>query len=429
MIATPLSEQLHAAREDELRVLIVGAGVAGVALAQLLRRHGLHPVLVERSGPEAAGGYMLGLMPLVDPVLGSLGVEQEYLDQSVGMHRYRLHASTGQVLAEYSLDELLGEFGRYRGIERGALLRTLASGGAPVSYHATVTSLVQSSERVHAVLTEKDNQQAGEFDVMVAADGIHSGTRDLVLSPKRVTRMDTRWGGWVAWAGADTETDVYAELWGAGFILGTYPVSGHVGVFLGGDRSITTDGVGPFISGVRKRLRTTDARTERALAAVAAADEPFYWPLADTRCRTWTAGRVVLLGDAAAGFLPTAGIGAAMALESAAVLAPRLTTTRPGAVPQALGDFERAQRPRVESAHGNSRRLAQLMFRSSDTLARLRDTGARRFLTPHRALGPIRRLHQNQPAGAERPAWEHPARGGWRGRTCAGNGADCGGSR
>ena len=51
--ATPIQAQLADARGDPLRVLVVGAGVAGVTLAQLLRRQGLHPVLVERSAREA----------------------------------------------------------------------------------------------------------------------------------------------------------------------------------------------------------------------------------------------------------------------------------------------------------------------------------------------------------------------------------------
>lgn len=47
---------------------MVGAGVAAVVLTRLLRADSLHPVLVERSTPCAAPGYMLGLLPFVDPV-------------------------------------------------------------------------------------------------------------------------------------------------------------------------------------------------------------------------------------------------------------------------------------------------------------------------------------------------------------------------
>jgi threonine dehydrogenase-like Zn-dependent dehydrogenase len=54
--ATPIQAQLADARGDPLRVLVVGAGVAGLTVAQLLRAQGLHPVLVEgrRARPAAA---------------------------------------------------------------------------------------------------------------------------------------------------------------------------------------------------------------------------------------------------------------------------------------------------------------------------------------------------------------------------------------
>ena len=47
------------------------------------------------------------------------------------------------------------------------------------------------------------------------------------------------------------------------------------------------------------------------------------------KCPAWSradkcSGRVVLIGDAAHGFLPSAGLGASMALESAVVLAEEL---------------------------------------------------------------------------------------------------------
>jgi 2-polyprenyl-6-methoxyphenol hydroxylase-like FAD-dependent oxidoreductase len=59
----------------------------------------------------------------------------------------------------------------------------------------------------------------------------------------------------------------------------------------------------------------------------AATADMFYWRLDDCRAPSWRAGRVALLGDSACGFLPTAGIGASMAMESAAVLADELDRT------------------------------------------------------------------------------------------------------
>lgn len=135
---------------------------------------------------------------------------------------------------------------------------------------------------------------------------------------------------------------------------------------------------------------------DRVLAEAADGRESYYWPLVDRRSDTWTVGRVGLVGDAAAGFLPTAGIGAGMAMESAWVLAERLADCEPGRVEAALADYERAQRPRVEAAQGNSRGLARLMFNESAAAAAVRDT-ATRLLPLSVALRPIRKLLESRP--------------------------------
>jgi 2-polyprenyl-6-methoxyphenol hydroxylase-like FAD-dependent oxidoreductase len=158
----------------------------------------------------------------------------------------------------------------------------------------------------------------------------------------------------------------------------------------------TSVGPAAFIGRVRHVLRQADDRLDRALDAVSHADDTYFWPLTDRRSATWATGRVVLLGDAAAGFLPTAGIGAGMAIESAGVLASHLRTTTAPLVPAASEDYERAQRPRVEAAQQNSRSLARLLFHRSRLLATARDTAVR-FLPMRSALGPTRAILDQAP--------------------------------
>lgn len=56
--------------------------------------------------------------------------------------------------------------------------------------------------------------------MVVAADGMHSTTRGLVLGSDQMQTFDTGWGGWVAWTELDSaEADPYAETWGRGFSL------------------------------------------------------------------------------------------------------------------------------------------------------------------------------------------------------------------
>jgi 2-polyprenyl-6-methoxyphenol hydroxylase-like FAD-dependent oxidoreductase len=150
------------------------------------------------------------------------------------------------------------------------------------------------------------------------------------------------------------------------------------------------------VARARGRPGRAGARIERALEAVARLPDAYYWSLTDCRSDAWSVGRVVLLGDAAAGFLPTAGIGAGMAMESAWVLGGLLAGTAPDGVPDVLRRYEAAQRPRVEAAQANSRQLARLMFLRGRTLSALRNTVAR-FVPLRAALRPIVELLQHQP--------------------------------
>ena len=393
---TNLRDQYQKAAADDLRVLVVGAGIAGVTAAQLLRRDGRHPVLIERAAEAPARGYMLALMPMVDAALDDLEVRDGYRAASVALERYAVHGHTGRMLRVDSTAALMSRFGDYRGIARGRLLDVLSGPGTAVTYGATVTALTETADGVEVVVSGEDTTRL-TFDLVIIADGMHSDTRELVLGDAPVEWVDTGWGGWVVWVtGADADTDLGEELWGAGSMVAMYPVADELGVFLGGPHAETAAGAAPFVAALRRSLSTVNARLDRAMAAVATDPDPYYWSLTDCRAPRWTTPRTVLLGDAAAGFLPTAGVGAGMAMESAWLLARMLRHA--GRVPLAdlLRTYEHAQRPRVEAAQDNSRQLARLMFRRSRVLARAREL-AIRFVSVERGLRPIQRLLREQP--------------------------------
>jgi 2-polyprenyl-6-methoxyphenol hydroxylase-like FAD-dependent oxidoreductase len=353
-------------------------------------------VLIERSDGAGAAGYMLALMPMVDAALDDLGVRDRYRAASVSLERYAVHGHTGRKLREDSMAAILSRFGDYRGIARGELLDVLSGDDCAVTFGSTVTGLRETRDVVEVSVSTAGVAQRLEFDLVIIADGIGSTTRDFVLGHRAVEVVDTKWGGWVVWAPEDRDTDLGEEVWGAGFFVGMYPVAGELGVFLGGPRVNTGEGPQPFVGRMRSQLRTVNPRLDRVLAAVVEDPDPYYWSLVDCRAPVWTTARTVLLGDAAAGFLPTAGIGAGMAMESAWVLGSMLRDVQRAGLADVLRAYERVQRPRVESAQDNSRQLAKLMFHRSRSLAWAREF-AMRFVSVERALKPIQRLLQEQP--------------------------------
>jgi 2-polyprenyl-6-methoxyphenol hydroxylase-like FAD-dependent oxidoreductase len=241
-----------------------------------------------------------------------------------------------------------------------------------------------------------EGEAEAAFDVVIAADGLHSSTRGLILPEDRVSTYDTEWGGWVVWTDTDVDADLGEELWGTGWFVGTYPVKDRLGVIVCVPRSEERAGLVAFAARVRREVPGAGTRMDRVLGEIGDGREHYFWSLLDRRSAVWSVGRVGLLGDAAAGFLPTAGIGAGMAIEAAGVLAEHLKDCARGQVASALKEYERVEKPRVEAAQQNSRQLARLMFNTGKTATVLRDA-ATRFVPLGAALRPIRRLLESGP--------------------------------
>src|SRR5690606_21944871 len=128
------------------------------------------------------------------------------------------------------------------------------------------------------------------------------------------------------------------ERWGAGSFLGTYPGSERLCVIAGAPLdALQPDRPDGRAARLARLLRPYGVQVDELLTDLPGDSEPlFLWRMADVRAPQWVQGRVALVGDAAAAFLPTAGIGASMALESAAVLADELSRTDPTYLPNAL---------------------------------------------------------------------------------------------
>lgn len=356
-----------------MRTLIVGGGISGLALAGLLSRQGQEPVVVERRGSGAEPGYGLALWPHGTRVFHALGVHDAFVDRSEPMGTYTARSGNGQRLTSSPMPAAVHRYGHLGLIPRAELLDLLRAplDNVDIRRGSSISGFRQSGGQVKV---ELDDGATEAFDLLVGADGIHSRVRRLLVGNLR--DRETGWGCYVWWADRHlvegTET---TEHWGAGVFLGTYPCRDQVCVILGAP----TDDLRP------DQPQGRSARLARMLEAlgVPGADytaalpddsEPlFMWPMADVRTTSWVKGRVALVGDAAAAFLPTAGIGASMALESAAVLADELSRTDAEYLPNALELYERRRRSRVEAAQTQSRRLARLMFVRSRRLAALRN--------------------------------------------------------
>jgi 2-polyprenyl-6-methoxyphenol hydroxylase-like FAD-dependent oxidoreductase len=356
-----------------MRVLIVGAGIAGLTLAGLLRQRGIAPDIVERAPDLEHAGYVLGLHPLGSRILHGLGVHRTFLARSEPLETYTIAGGNGRVIKSFDFHSRNGRFGEVRMLARSELLRLLARAASDVDVRkgVTVTAIVPRGERVY--VTTSDDKETN-YDLVIGADGIHSPIRELV-SPQ-TEAFDSKWACEALWVErATVPSSTVFEQWGSGRFVGFYPTPGKTGVIAAAPQRILR---GPRAEGRGERARRAFRRmrgpAQEALASFNGdAADIFYWKLEDRRAKDWAKGRIVLVGDAACAFLPTAGIGASMAMESAAVLADELSRAGAAEIPLALANYERRRRKRVEAAQDDSRKLAHRMFASRGPMSWLRN--------------------------------------------------------
>lgn len=361
--------------EQMMRILIVGAGIAGLTLTALLNKRGINPRVIEKAAHFSKIGYMLGIYPFGSNILHGLNCYDTFLKESAPVREYEAYALSGKLLKSLSLAALSQGYGQYQTISRYQLLDILTNAcNSEVEFDTTITSLTQTPNEVE--VTFNDGSQA-TFDLIIGADGIHSSVREMILTSGEVNTYDTGWGGWVWWSECnDYPKELIREYWGTGSFFGIYPVQGKLGLIAALPRReahVALDTLSPKEFILNTFLDLSKQHQAFFEAIPSDKEKLFFWPLYDKQAARWNNGRVLLLGDSACAFLPTAGVGASMAMGSAAVLNDILSRTDATTLPKAIEFFVKRRKKRVELAQADSRRLAKLMFVSSNAASCLRN--------------------------------------------------------
>jgi 2-polyprenyl-6-methoxyphenol hydroxylase-like FAD-dependent oxidoreductase len=93
------------------QILVVGAGLGGLALARVLGQAGLAPQMIERASGWEMAGTGIHLPANGVRALQALGLEPAVAARAVEIPRQRLLDHRGRLLAEIDLGELWGAIG------------------------------------------------------------------------------------------------------------------------------------------------------------------------------------------------------------------------------------------------------------------------------------------------------------------------------
>jgi len=362
-----------------MRVLIVGGGIAGLALAAMLARQGREPVVAEKAGAYRDSGYGISLYPFGSAVLHGIGAYPGFAAASVELKTYEVAGRHGRVIRSVDFARLTAAYGPTYMTDRSTLielLRAAGGGRADLRMGTTVTALREAGSQVEASLSDGST---GRFDLLVGCGGINSPTRELLFGPQ--PGMDTGWTGWTWWGRAGIfPPGTVRELWLPGAFFGVYPMPGRAMYFVAVPSAAAPADGRLTEAEVTARLRAALGQAAAVPEIGATLDEAgqlWPWRLRDVRSRRLRNGRAVLCGDAGTAFLPTAGVGASAALRSAAALADELSRADARLVPLALDHYLERTTRTVRAHQRDSRRLARAMFLHSSALCQGRDVATR----------------------------------------------------
>jgi len=346
----PLNERVHPPPENHtrhrLRAIVVGAGIGGLSAAIALRRGGHDVMVLERAPRLDPVGAGITLFANAMDALGRLGVAEAVAAAGAPARHSAILTSDGRELSTLPVELLDGMVAVHRGDLQAALLQAAGE----VRLGVEVTDIDQSGDGV-VVKAADGSEERG--DLLVGADGLWSRIRGSVISAA------PRYGGYAAWRGVSPvaiETGHLSESWGIGERFGLVDIGSQTYWFATantpeGETDDPSERKAELVrrfSGWHAPIATVlDATPETTILRN---DVYFLDPLPD-----WSAGRIVLLGDAAHATTPGVGQGAAQAIEDAVVLADELARHEEPA--DALAGYESVRRPRAELALKLSRRV------------------------------------------------------------------------
>lgn len=345
-----------------MHVLIVGASIAGPALAFWLLRSGHEVTVVERAPALREGGYCVDVRGVALEVVARMGLRET-------LRRFEADTQENAMVDERG--RCFGKTARGFGvidptdieIPRGDLARVLYDATRARARYRFADSLAALTPHAEGVEVRFTSGGQARFDLVIGADGVHSQVRAL---------------------GFGNEPD---SLHPMGSAMAVFTAPNHLGLtrqqlLYGGLRRIasikSSNGdrnlqIAVFFSCSAAGFDHRDVAAQRRLVAAAFADsgwefprlleamwraDDFYCDLTcQVRLETLARGRVALVGDAAYCPSPLSGQGTSLALVGAYVLATALASTADPCA--ALRHYDELMRPFARQNQDIALRIAR----------------------------------------------------------------------
>jgi 2-polyprenyl-6-methoxyphenol hydroxylase-like FAD-dependent oxidoreductase len=339
------------------QILVIGAGITGLASAVALQRRG-HDVSVIEERTDSSSGAGISIWPNALAALDDIGLGDAVREAGGRVTAGALRWRDGTWLRHPARERLVKALGEpLVVIRRSALTKVLSGALADGTVHTGLSALelVTTADGVRVTLSNSTTRTAA---AVIGADG----TRSVVARHLNGALAD-RYAGYTAWRGVAScaiDPDVAGEVLGPGIEFGHVPLGADCTYWFATER-VSAGQTSP--QGELDYLKTRFASWADPIPAVLAATDPddvLRNDLYDRDpARQWARGPIVVVGDAAHPMRPHLGQGGCQGLEDAAVLARFVDGD--GDLAAAFARFAAFRRPRVGALVRESKLVGQIV--------------------------------------------------------------------
>jgi 2-polyprenyl-6-methoxyphenol hydroxylase-like FAD-dependent oxidoreductase len=351
------------------KILISGAGIAGLMLAILLKHRGYDPLVVERDHALRAEGYMMDFFGSGWDVAARMGLVPELRAIRYPIDRLEFANADGVVWESVPIDRVRRALGgNYVYLRRSDLERILydraVALGVTIRFGCQITALQDSADRINITF---DDGSRDAYDLAFGADGVHSRVRNLVFGEE--SQFERFLGGYVAAFHLDHHPfdigraiKLYEET---NRIAAFYPLDATrmdaTYAFRHEETHVPADQRLEF---VRSEFKGAGWISEQMLDLYKKKEPIYFDSLTQIVMPHWSKGRVALLGDACGCLTLLAGQGSHMAMAGAYMITSELDR-HGGDCRAAFAAYEAKLKPAVTAKQNEAAQFARYFIPST----------------------------------------------------------------